>query len=349
MNRRSSKKLPSTALATVLLISVFAAMCIPASAAGNEAMILLKDSSGIDLGVQVSDLEEMGIEIIDVCDDFITASVTEEQFEQLKEEGYLVVWLKDGPLQALGAITGPVAIFQDRDPWGSTANQDTLTANGISYTIYGSAAMGSVDLSGFDKVVIASQQPYAFYQTLSTNRGWFESYVADDGGLLEFHGASHFGDDWSALPMPAGISIAPQNVANSDESLTIQMPTHSMVTTPNAINNGDIDNWGYSTHGYFTGTGNPHTVVITEDEFNQPVLVEFPFGKGCVIATMMTLEWWNSDQRVLENVLLYECECAPPSPLPPLPPSVPTMTPIGIAALVGLLGVIGAGIIMRRR
>jgi hypothetical protein len=345
VNRRSSKKLPSTALATVLLISVFAAMCIPASAAGNEAMILLKDSSGTDLGVQVSDLEGLGIEIIAVDEDFITASVTEEQFEQLKEEGYLVVWLKDGPLQALGAITGPVAIFQDNNPWGTTANQDTLTTNGISYTIYGSAAMGSVDLSGFDKVVIASQQPYAFYQTLSTNRGWFESYVAY-GGLLEFHGASLFSDEWSALPMPAGIAIAPQNYANSDESLTIQMPTHSMVTTPNAINNDDIDNWGYSTHSYFTSTGNPPTVVITEDEFNQPVLVEFPFGKGCVIATMMTLEWWNSDQRVLENVILYDCECAPPAPLPP---SVPAMTPIGIVVLMGMLGLIGAGIIMGRK
>jgi len=213
-----------------------------------------------------------------------------------------------GPLShpPIRALTN-VAIFQDQAPWGSTANESYLTANGIPYTIYDSADIGVVDLAPFDKVVISSQQPLAFYNVLSTNRAWFESYVTN-GGRLEFHGATYFpSDDWSALPMPGGITIAPQTDTSADDFLTIVEVGHPLVTTPNPIDDAMIDNWGWSTHSYFTAPTSLE--IIQEDEFTNPVLLEFSFGNGCIIATMMTLEF--AAPPLLENILLRECPVVP--------------------------------------
>ena len=52
-------------------------------------------------------------------------------------------------IHAAPAAIANVALFEDEDPWGYTSNQDLMTAHGISYTIYGSADMGVVDLSGY--------------------------------------------------------------------------------------------------------------------------------------------------------------------------------------------------------
>jgi hypothetical protein len=342
----NAKRMATSVITTMMVMTVFAAMCIPASASGDEAMISLKDSSGADLGVQVSDLEEMGIEIIDVGENSITASVTVEQFEQLKEEEYLVAWQNGGLLQALGAITGPVAIFQNSDPWydppgGMTSNQDVLTANGISYTIYSSAQIGVVDLSGFEKVVIASDQSTAFYSAVEANSAWFESYV-NNGGTLEIHAADW---GWANGPWPTGANPCGFTWASSyGQIVDIALPGHEILTTPNVITDAELDGWNLAYHGYFTGYPAGSQIILTEGNTGSanPVLIVAPYGSGCVIASGQTLEWayWWGYSNLLENVLLYIC--APPAP-------VPAMTPIGIAALVGLLGLIGAGIIMRRR
>lgn len=42
---------------------------------------------------------------------------------------------------------GHVALFMDQNPWGSTANQDILTANNIPFDILNSNQMGQMDLS----------------------------------------------------------------------------------------------------------------------------------------------------------------------------------------------------------
>ena len=319
-------------IAAMLVISVFAAMCTPVSADGAKAMISLKNSDGTDFGVQVSDLEGMGIEIIEVGENFITASVTGEQFEMLKEEGYLVAWLKEGLPQALGAITGPVAIFQDDDPWSLTSNQDILTANGIAYTIYSSAQIGVVDLSGFEKVIIASVQSTAFYTAVEANSAWFESYV-NNGGILEIHAAPYIANPWPTGMLPCGFTWT----YNSGNTVDIALPGNEMLTTPNVITDAELDGWWKSYHGYFTGFPAGSELILTEGDTGSanPVLIVAPYGSGSVIASGQTLEWayWWGDSNLLENVLQVRGE--PPAP-------VPTLTPIGLIALVGLLSVIAA-------
>ena len=217
-----------------------------------------------------------------------------------------------------------VAVFQDQDPWDSTALTDALTAQGITYTVYGSAQMGAVSLSPFDKVIIASQQPPSFYAALSTNRAWFETYI-NQGGIFEFHGASYFDDDWSALPMPAGLAIAPQGDTNADNELTIADAQSPLV---DGLNNNSIDDWGWSTHSYFTGAGFAYNTVIVEDEFDQPVLIEGPMGNGHVIATMMTVEYRGG--TLVANLVGFSGASAPTG-------TIPTLNEWGLIALSVLL------------
>jgi len=198
-----------------------------------------------------------------------------------------------------------VAIFEDRSPWGQTINQQILTANGIPFSVFGSDQMGFVDLSSFDKVVIASQQPADFYIAVSVTAEWFDAYVLD-GGILEFHGASWFSDDWSDLsPMPAGLQIAPQNNTNAHDFLTIVDTANPLVNVPNLISDSQIGN--QLANSYFTSADESLATIIEEDEFGQPVLVEFGLGQGCVIASMMALEFLASEPAILENLLLRGC------------------------------------------
>jgi len=325
-------------IAAILAISVFAVMCTPASAAGAKAMISLKNSDGTDLGVQISDLEGMGIEIIEVGENFVTTSVTAEQFEMLKEEGYLVAWLKEELPQALGAITGPVAIFQDNDPWtdpwtgvGMTSNQDILTANGIAYTIFSSAQIGVVNLSGFEKVIIASDQPTAFYTAVEANSAWFENYV-NNGGILEIHAADNGWAEgsWPTGALPCGFTWKHQY----GDTVDIALPGNEMLTTPNVITDAELDNWRCSYHGYFTDFPAGSEIILTEGDTGSanPVLIVAPYGNGTVIASGQTLEWayWWGYSNLLENVLQVRG----------VPTAVPSLTPIGLIALVGLLSVV---------
>ena len=110
-----------------------------------------------------------------------------------------------------------VALFKDVDPFGHATNEEVLTDQGRPYDLFTSADMGSADLSGYRKVIIASGQPRSFYEALSTNRESFQSWTSG-GGLLEIHGATSEAEDWAGLVMPGGFTCAPQ-FANLTDSV----------------------------------------------------------------------------------------------------------------------------------
>ena len=139
--------------------------------------------------------------------------------------------------------------------------------------------------------------------------------------------------------MPAGLTIAPQNNTNSDEELTIVDPSNPLMTTPNLLDNQMLDNWDSSTHSFFTGAAVTFQTLISEDEFGQPVLIEFPMGLGVVIATMMPIDYPGADQRVLENLLLGQ-----PSSF-----QTPTLGKFGLVVFMAVFVVIGLVSITRKK
>jgi len=206
--------------------------------------------------------------------------------------------------------SGPFAIFQDAYPWDYNSTDIILDMYGIPYDIYNSSDFGAVDLSPYQKVIISSDQPQLFYNSLEGNVSWFESY-ASDGGILEIHGADHGWNsgNWDDMSMPGGLNKTSAYLDNLD----INILQHPTVLNPHPINDTAIDNWDASTHGYFDVYPSDSREILQDTSTSDPVLLEFEYENGFIIATMQTLEFaylWDSPYSpgsvMYENILLYD-------------------------------------------
>jgi|GEM_PF-1206633 len=200
---------------------------------------------------------------------------------------------------AAGSLS-KVAIFQDSSPWGSTKNQDILTANGVSWTIYGSADMGSVDLSSYDKVIISSVQDDAFYDALEANRVWFEAYVTG-GGVLDMHLAMQFSSNLPGKLMPGGFEVA----YLTHDDVTIVDGPHPIINTPHVIAPADLDGWSLSTHGYISAIPAGAKTILTHTGNGEPCAMDLALGAGRILTTVQTVEWSGADYNYLENMICY--------------------------------------------
>jgi hypothetical protein len=202
------------------------------------------------------------------------------------------------------AALANVAIFQDANPWANTWNQDILTANGISWTIHDSCDMGVVDLSPYDKVIVASQQTDSFYSALETNRAWFEAY-ASAGGLLDLHLAAYYATQVEGKTYPGGFVSSDQETNESDD-VTIVNSFHPVVNGPHPITDADLDGWYMSMHGWFLSPPAGAVEVIEDANSGNPCTMELAFGSGRIFATLQTVEWHSASYNYLENTILYD-------------------------------------------
>jgi len=150
-----------------------------------------------------------------------TITATLMPLEQAYHEGLsdlLANTIAYGRRDVLLGSGAQVALFKDVDPFGHATNEEVLADQGRPYDLFTSADMATVDLSGYQKVIIASGQPLSFYEDLSANRERFQDWTAG-GGLLEIHGATSDTDDWAGLIMPGGFTCVPQwdNLTDSVE------------------------------------------------------------------------------------------------------------------------------------
>jgi len=205
-------------------------------------------------------------------------------------------------------ISGPVAIFQDAYPWTYNSTDIILEMYGISYDIYDSLDFGLVDLSTYQKVIISSAQFQTFYDRLDGNVSWFESYAAN-GGILEVHACDHTpaGGIWDGLfLMPGSLDQTFLYL----EDVDINLAQHPIILNPHTVNDTVLDNWLYSAHGYFDTFPVTSREILQHTGTSEPILLEFPFGKGYIIASMQGLEhaYYTGDpgSEVLENIILYD-------------------------------------------
>jgi len=197
------------------------------------------------------------------------------------------------------ALTGLVAIFQDWDPWGYSSIKDILSAWGISYDVFSSSDIGSADLSPYEKVVIASNQPSDFMDTVYSNLDWFEDY-ASQGGILEVHAATN--SYWVDGMIPGG----PTYVEYYGDAVTIANPIHPVLFNPNLITDAELDGWNSAVHGYLISVPvGADVILVAEPDY--PALIEFHFGAGAIIVSTQTLEWayGRDSSYILENILLH--------------------------------------------
>jgi hypothetical protein len=195
-----------------------------------------------------------------------------------------------------------VALFEDSYPWGYTAIEDQLWANGILFTLYDSSDMGEVDLMPYTKVITASVQSNTFWNALAGNKNWFEDYVCQ-GGVLEMHLCAQQSHTAWGKVFPGGFVTA----WGTTNTISIADTTHPVVNIPNKITDQDLDQWGYSAHGNFSAIPTGATVVLTATDTDKPVFVEAKLGNGTIIATTQTVEWRAGHRypEFLENMILF--------------------------------------------
>ena len=113
----------------------------------------------------------------------------------------------------------PILVLKDRDPFGQAAVEEALLERGYPYDVMDSTAFMAIsdyeefESMGYQKVIVPSDQPRAFYEVLSQNREVIDRWVGqssvDDDNVFAFHGmvsaTNFFHDDWSDLPMPGAI------------------------------------------------------------------------------------------------------------------------------------------------
>ncbi|MBN2496001.1 MAG: transglutaminase domain-containing protein [Deltaproteobacteria bacterium] len=113
-----------------------------------------------------------------------------------------------------------VLLLRDRIPFdlGEDPNEVFLGELGYAYDVLTSADLPALVLSStepahvnldYNKIVIPSDQPRAFYEALADHAQAFEDFV-DYGGMLEMHLATREADDWFGLRMPGGIRASAQ-------------------------------------------------------------------------------------------------------------------------------------------
>jgi len=204
-----------------------------------------------------------------------------------------------------------VLLLKDVNPWNSTANEQILTANGISYDVKGSADLAALDLSVYQVVIVASDQTQAFYDTLAANEAALAAYVAA-GGTLQF-GAGAWGwngGDASAVTLPGGAAISQRYEYDN----YITLPDHPVVAgVPNPFSGS------YASHAAFSGVPGPSNLIAFTGAAAgapgwAPTLVEYEYGNGCVLALGQTLEYGYDNGQVagtiLQNAIVHSVNSA---------------------------------------
>lgn len=225
------------------------------------------------------------------------------------------------PALAVNTCTGneTVLLIQDNPSWyyyGFNSMNEELEAQGVNFCTISSDQVSSIDLSRFKEIIIPSAQYQPYYSNimpngvillsieefvrsggiLSANLAWAESSAAGAtfvGGLK--YQASYSNND---------------NITNSSHPIiTATLPCFGG-NCGQILDQGyrnDLDGWNSSSHGYFTNLPRGTGVILT-DENNNPVMIEYPYGRGMVVVTFSTVEFQYGlgEKKLLANELAYQ-------------------------------------------
>lgn len=196
-----------------------------------------------------------------------------------------------------------VLLIEDKNPWDSTANQIVLSGL-TEYKKVTTAGFLNEDLSQYGVIVFANDQPFATYENYAEFKEYLEIF-ASIGGVIVF-GACDAG--WANGQLNEAI---PGDVTKSNHYECynyIANPTHPIVTgaltNNDSLTDSDLASY-YCSHISFNEESLPPgtTVILRETRTNKPTLIEYPLGKGRVIASGLTWEHnYNHWGRTINGV-----------------------------------------------
>jgi hypothetical protein len=232
------------------------------------------------------------------------------------------------PISVLQTCIGSetVLLIQDAVPWCGDAVVEELTAQGKNFCMINSSEIGTTDLLQFNEIVIPSDQPQTYYDNLFPSGVVHPAITefVEQCGILSAN-LTDFGSNdgnWVDRTFVGGL----QHVISFSENNDIADPTHPIITGTLPCPSGncgpivdvgpqnDLDDWGSSSHGYFTNLPPGTEVILVDSEQAppQPVMIEYLFGNGVVIASLTTTEWRYSgcpgdeNKELLANEIAYQ-------------------------------------------
>jgi uncharacterized protein YjdB len=184
-----------------------------------------------------------------------------------------------------------VLLIEDQDPWRTTSNQDVLSQL-TQYDKVSTTDFLSVDLSKYGVVVFANDQPFSTYDNYKDFKEQLELF-ASIGGVIVF-GACDGGwaDGTLTEELPGGV----KKINQYEYRNYIADYTHPIVTGSLIDNKMLQDSELYehfASHTAFDETTYPAgtKTIIRETSTKKPTLIEYPLGKGRVIASGLTWEY----------------------------------------------------------
>jgi hypothetical protein len=195
-------------------------------------------------------------------------------------------------------------VFMNNLPWGATAIQDILTANGETFSVVNSSQMATLDFSPYDVIITASDQIPEFYTDFAASFPKFVAFV-NNGGTLEVHAAT-FG--WNSPCMPVNLPGGVFTTCQLDNYNDVVLPAHPIVAGVTSPFYGN-----YASHGYFSNLVAGTDIITVTSSNLLPTTIQYHYGAGVVTATTVTYEAaysWGGWQGgiMLQNNLKYSCD-----------------------------------------
>lgn len=191
-----------------------------------------------------------------------------------------------------------VLILKDLDPWRFPANELILNEMKIPYSVAGTNEMLQLNLNNYKLIIIASDQPQAFYNNFNNRLDDFEAFV-QNGGILQFNAADKGWEMGFWAELPGGVT----HKKRYDENNYVVNEDHPFVDNiPSTIEGL------YASHGHFLNIPGM-TTMITRDTEGLQTTIEYRLGTGRVISSTVCMEaaygWKWDSARMLENIIRY--------------------------------------------
>ena len=183
-----------------------------------------------------------------------------------------------------------VLLVQDVLPWDSNANTEVLDTI-TEYFVVSTAEFLTVDLSEYGVIVFANDQPFDSYDNYVAFKEHIELF-ASIGGVIVF-GACDAGWSKGDLDAPLPGDVTKNNHYENNNYIVDY--THSIVTGELtdgiALTDEDLQSQ-YCSHISFDESSLPAgtTIILRDTNTHAPTLIEYPLGKGRVIASGLTWE-----------------------------------------------------------
>lgn len=229
-----------------------------------------------------------------------------------------------------------VLLIQDVVPWFAPPDQDPLgavvtelKARKIKFDLVPSNLIGVIALNKYKGIIIPSAQTQPYYNNLFPDGYLHFALVnwVERGGALLANLADHAsgparGGNWDDRVFLDGIT----KVVSFADQGAIAQPHSPVITGKLGGKNGgqivddgplqDLDDWNFSSHGYFSNLTPRAKVVLAEQADlprQRPVTIQLKFGRGKAIASMTTTEWRYAggtgslpqNKKLLANLIGY--------------------------------------------